>query len=130
MSRSAASEELEDLDRGWDVAPASDVRVRGAVDRDLVDLADAEDDEHATKASPVIGELARIGDPSSVPRKLRRQIGRILPPEGSLLWSRIDGEASIAEILAGCALPEADALRVLVLLVKEGCVTFLDAAAE
>jgi len=106
-----------DVDDGWTEQPASDVRVRVLHDDDS-------DDAQPTVLNPLAGELARLADVDSVPRKLGGSASAVLPPEASLLWSLIDGRASLRAILSACAMPEAEALRVLALLLEHRCLTF------
>ncbi len=82
------------------------------------------EDQNPTTINPLVWELARLANLDAVPTRLRSDVSGVLPPDASLLWSRIDGQSSLRVILAACAMTEGDALRVLALLVQHRCVTF------
>jgi hypothetical protein len=101
-------------------APSSVARLRHSYsDEDLVGQ---------TGVSDLIADLARLSDPSCIPR-LNRALSKndVLSPPEAFLASLVDANMSMQSILDMSPLPEDNTLRFLARLIEKGLVTLMDA---
>jgi hypothetical protein len=98
--------------------PASVARLRSSYsDDDLVGQ---------TGVSDVIADLARLSDPTCIPR-LNRPLSRseVLSPPEAFVASLVDANLNMQSILDMSPLPEDDTLRFLARLIERGLVSLL-----
>jgi hypothetical protein len=97
-----------------------------ARDHDLPRLGSIPDGTAATGVSDLVGLLARVSDPGTLPRVVDANAHARRDPQEALILTLIESNMTVEGIVGMSPLGEESTLRVLAKLVQEGTITLDD----